>query len=491
MPAEIYEVVALAARFWFLLLMGLIVWYSYRWYARERRARKRLLDELPDAGFVGEFVVMRSTGKFKQGDALHVPFEGTLGMLFDNDIVLDAPGVAPRHIHFRYDRKRGLKMLPIKQNNFCTDRGSSEDSPAGLFAVHGTRLYVGDCELRLRMFEGYEVNPPPGETAPVYVPIPPVGQEAGLPPAARAPIPYGPAAPVQADGYRPAGYAAPAGSFYGRGIPAEPPASPYGRRIRGRFSAGRVDASPTAGESVQTANPYRSRRTVYGFKRVSPDRAVSGTPEPQVQEAAPPQPEETVVKPTAPTAPGERSACAPVRDDTLQTAEPIRQEKMPPAAETVHTPAPEPEPAASASSTEPVQPKASRAEAIQRAAASADAAPAKGRTPEPRSAAHRLPAAEDELFQPLMDEDDWDSWEEIPAPHTPAALQQPQNNNDPDEEDWPYLSRPDQWRTEGLFADLLDDDGTDAAQPGGAYGSRDMGTTARRMLSRYFKGGGR
>ena len=36
-PAEVYELIAQAARYWFLLLMAIIVWRSFRWYRRDRR----------------------------------------------------------------------------------------------------------------------------------------------------------------------------------------------------------------------------------------------------------------------------------------------------------------------------------------------------------------------------------------------------------------------------------------------------------------------
>ena len=57
-PAEVYELIAQAARYWFLLLMAIIVWRSFRWYRRDRRQAKKRLKLLPDAGFVGEMVVI-------------------------------------------------------------------------------------------------------------------------------------------------------------------------------------------------------------------------------------------------------------------------------------------------------------------------------------------------------------------------------------------------------------------------------------------------
>ena len=72
MPDSVYEVVAQAARYWFLFLMVLIVWRSYRWLARDRKQRKKRLKLLPDAGYVGELVVVQGNEGLPMGLALPV-----------------------------------------------------------------------------------------------------------------------------------------------------------------------------------------------------------------------------------------------------------------------------------------------------------------------------------------------------------------------------------------------------------------------------------
>ncbi|MBE0600553.1 MAG: hypothetical protein IH607_02115, partial [Firmicutes bacterium] len=76
MPDELYEIFALAARYWFLLLMILIAWRSYRWYAKDRKKFKRRLKLLPDAGYIGELVVVQGDEYVKRGTCLPVSREG-------------------------------------------------------------------------------------------------------------------------------------------------------------------------------------------------------------------------------------------------------------------------------------------------------------------------------------------------------------------------------------------------------------------------------
>ena len=157
MPDEIYELVAQGARYWFLFLMALIAWRSWRWYRRDRRQAKKRLKLLPDAGFVGEMVVLQGAGALEPGTALPLPREGTLGTMRTNDLYIPAGGVARRHLWFRFDDGKGLMVEPLGSRNAVSVDGVAFESRRNpLYMAHGSRLYVGDVVLRLRLFAGFE-----------------------------------------------------------------------------------------------------------------------------------------------------------------------------------------------------------------------------------------------------------------------------------------------------------------------------------------------
>lgn len=170
MPSEIYEVVAQGARYWFLFLMSLIVWRSYRWYRRDGRQAKKRLKLLPDAGFVGEMVVMEGAGALKRGDALPVPCEGTLGTLRSNDLCVPVSGVSKRHLWFRFDEGEGLLVEALHGNAANVDGEDIKAKHAPVYMAHGSRLYVGEAVLRLRLFAGFEgvSRAPVREEAPAH-----------------------------------------------------------------------------------------------------------------------------------------------------------------------------------------------------------------------------------------------------------------------------------------------------------------------------------
>lgn len=156
MPNQIYEVVSQGARYWFLFLMVLIAWRSYRWLARDRKQRKKRLKLLPDAGYVGELVVVQGNAELPEGLALPVSGEGTLGCLRGNDVYVPVKGVSKKHLWYEFDDEQGLRVEAYGRRRIEVDGKSFTGRHAHTYLTHGARLVLGDAVLRLRMFAGFE-----------------------------------------------------------------------------------------------------------------------------------------------------------------------------------------------------------------------------------------------------------------------------------------------------------------------------------------------
>lgn len=156
MPDNVYEVLAQGARYWFLFWMALIAWRSWRWYRKDRRAAKKRLKLLPDAGYVGEMVVIDGGGEIQRGTVYPVPREGTLGTLRTNDLCLQADGVERRHLWFRFDDRKGLMVEPFGKHPVHVDGEDFQSRSHPLYMAHGSWLVVGGVQMRLRLFAGFE-----------------------------------------------------------------------------------------------------------------------------------------------------------------------------------------------------------------------------------------------------------------------------------------------------------------------------------------------
>ena len=156
--AEVYEVLALAFRYVFALLGVLIVLRSFLSLSADRREKHARLRRLPDAGMIGEFVVLSGSPECPEESFLSVPREGVLGSVRSCDLVVPCPGVKARHLDFTWQDGVGLLLRPRSGCEALADsvplncRSHPESAPLR----HGSFLQVGDAVLRLRVFAGLD-----------------------------------------------------------------------------------------------------------------------------------------------------------------------------------------------------------------------------------------------------------------------------------------------------------------------------------------------
>ena len=160
MPENIYEIISLAARYWFALLGVVIVWRAFRWLRKDRKANHRRLRQLPDAGMIGEMVVLEGSDELIEGTAIPVPREGVMGFVRGCDVVVPVNGVAAKHLDFSFQDGKGLLLFPLRgavcyvDDVELTHRSNTKKHPM----CHGSRLQVGEAVLRLRLFAGLDAE---------------------------------------------------------------------------------------------------------------------------------------------------------------------------------------------------------------------------------------------------------------------------------------------------------------------------------------------
>ena len=205
--AEIYEVLSLAARYLFALLGVLIVFRSFLWLLEDRREKHSRLRHLPDAGMIGELVVLSGSRDCPVDSFLPVPREGVLGSVRSCDLVVPCPGVRPRHLDFSWQDGVGLLLRPRSGCEALADSVplTCRTHPEAAPLRHGSYLQVGEAIFRLRVFAGLDSaagfqdvpQPAPAESGQVPPPMQPVpgqvffGQPERMPadPGYTAPVP--------------------------------------------------------------------------------------------------------------------------------------------------------------------------------------------------------------------------------------------------------------------------------------------------------------
>ncbi len=156
MPSQAYEILALGARYWFAFLGVVIVWRSFMWLRKDAKIRRKRLRQLPDAGLIGELVVLAGNETLPPGTVIPLPREGTLGSLRSCDVSVPCSNVAARHGDFRFENGVGLILTPAPHQTFLVDGEEPDPNQREWVMHHGSRLMIGDALLRMRLFMGLE-----------------------------------------------------------------------------------------------------------------------------------------------------------------------------------------------------------------------------------------------------------------------------------------------------------------------------------------------
>ena len=157
---KVYEVLSLAMRYFFAFVGVMIVWRSFSWLRKDRRATHRRLKQLPDAGTIGILTVDAGSKALPEGRIIPVPHEGVLGFLRTCDVVVPVDDVATEHLDFTFQDGKGLYVFPRRGCEAVVD-GFSIVSRRDALAhpmQHGSTLEVGQAVLRLGVFAGLNVQ---------------------------------------------------------------------------------------------------------------------------------------------------------------------------------------------------------------------------------------------------------------------------------------------------------------------------------------------
>lgn len=211
MSSELYQVISLASRYLFVFLGVLIVFRALIWLISDRRERLSDLRRLPDAGMIGEMVVLAGSSDLPEGTVLPVPREGVLGFVRTCDLVVPCSGVRKRHLWFSFEDGKGLVIRPQSGCEALIDANPVDchsKEPVTVMS-HGSYLQVGSAMLRLRVFAGLDSAAgfeTPGAADPGFYypdvpypvdPLPPAGSYTeNLPPCIPGPMSGTPGYPV-------------------------------------------------------------------------------------------------------------------------------------------------------------------------------------------------------------------------------------------------------------------------------------------------------
>ena len=128
----------------------LIVLLAMRKYASDRALWRRVRRDLPQAGAVGQLVVLCGGKRLSPGEEIRVPYEGTMGASHSCDVCIPARKVHMRSAFFWMEND-GLHMVALHRDGFLADDVPVEPGDEAVLR-DGAVLRVGEARLSLSLY---------------------------------------------------------------------------------------------------------------------------------------------------------------------------------------------------------------------------------------------------------------------------------------------------------------------------------------------------
>lgn len=158
MSQELYSILALGARYWFLLLLLLIVWRAYVWFRKDMQAWQNYVKAVPSSGMVGEIIVLRGDEKLPTGKQIILPREGLLGYSRICDVQLPSTSISKRQLYFRLEENKGLYIKSLHQRPIVVDGEPLPKKGKSSYLFHGSKLEIGGYLLQFFFYSGLGVR---------------------------------------------------------------------------------------------------------------------------------------------------------------------------------------------------------------------------------------------------------------------------------------------------------------------------------------------
>ena len=146
MSSELYALIALAARYWFVALIVVLLFRGWRMTVLDNRRAKLIREWMGQTGCVGEWIANPGS---KKRVSYPIPREGVLGSGRSADVRIRHRDLKRAHAHFEL-REGGLLVRPLGSALLAVGGGHTGEA---VFLQNGDVLTVGNLELMLVLFD--------------------------------------------------------------------------------------------------------------------------------------------------------------------------------------------------------------------------------------------------------------------------------------------------------------------------------------------------
>ncbi len=146
MNSDLYALISLAARYWFVALIVTLLFRGWRMTVADNRRAKLLREWMGQTGCVGELILNPGS---KKRVSYPIPREGVLGSAVSADVRIRHRDMLRAHAHFEL-REGGLLMVPMGRAELKVGGGFTGEA---VFLEDGDVVTIGKLQLMLVLFD--------------------------------------------------------------------------------------------------------------------------------------------------------------------------------------------------------------------------------------------------------------------------------------------------------------------------------------------------
>lgn len=157
MSQELYTILSLAARYFFVFMLLIILIRAYIWLRKDNNTLKQFKKSLLSAGVVGEARIIIANSNNSIGDVLPVYREGIIGSSKNCDLRLNSEHIRKRQIYYRLDEGLGLYTEPLHNGDISINAFNIDKNTRNAYIINGSVLKIADIAVQIFFYPGFSV----------------------------------------------------------------------------------------------------------------------------------------------------------------------------------------------------------------------------------------------------------------------------------------------------------------------------------------------
>lgn len=157
MSQQLYTIVSLSARYFFVAMLFIIVIRSYIWLRRDNAAFKKYRDSIAAAGVVGEAKVLFGNSEIQTGQRFEIYREGIIGRSKNCDMRVLSKYIAKRQLYYRLDEGMGLYVEPLHSGDISINAFKIDKKTRNAYIINGSILKLADISLQFFFYPGFSI----------------------------------------------------------------------------------------------------------------------------------------------------------------------------------------------------------------------------------------------------------------------------------------------------------------------------------------------